>query len=56
MAVLIMLPSCDLSQASVDKTNQLFGIWELNKRKTNNGTGDNIFGGNAKKVLSLQTN
>ena len=38
LVVLVMLPSCDLSQTSVDKTNQLFGIWELNKRKTNNGT------------------
>lgn len=38
LVVLIILPSCDLSQTSVDKTNQLFGIWELNKRKTNNGT------------------
>lgn len=38
LVVLIMLPSCDLSQTNVDKTQQLFGTWELSKRKTNNGT------------------
>ena len=38
LVVLIMLPSCDLSQTNVDKTQQLFGAWELSKRKTNNGT------------------
>ncbi len=38
LVVLIMLPSCDCSQTNVDKTNQLFGTWELSKRKTNNGT------------------
>lgn len=38
MVALIMLPSCDWSQTNVDKTQQLFGTWELSKRKTNNGT------------------
>lgn len=38
LVVLIMLPSCDLSQTNVDKTQELFGTWELSKRKTNNGT------------------
>ncbi|MBO7234528.1 MAG: hypothetical protein J6V13_06045 [Paludibacteraceae bacterium] len=38
LVVLIMLPSCDLSQTNVDKTQQLFGAWELSKLKTNNGT------------------
>ncbi len=38
LVVLIMLPSCDWSQTNVDKTQQLFGTWELNKRRTNNGT------------------
>lgn len=38
LVVLITLPSCDLSQTNVDKTQELFGTWELSKRKTNNGT------------------